>query len=271
MKRPCHALYWHGAGICMLGLSYIPTYEGHVEKAIHCFEKAAQFDDNLDYAIDVSFATLRQAQMEMRGDLLDHSIQGFESVLAKTSERKAEWIFHYGCALRFKGEMVHSTQLLSDALRMLSQLERHDSFSHMVHFEMGLAAAMIGEIEGSRSDLKRALSHFEIVMRGDIENERAFCESALAEMNLAHLSHEENAPFYKRAEQRLVHAARLGSLHALYYLGCLYALSHLPEKALSYLQRAKEYGALPPTEQLADDAWLDNVRHLDGFKRLIEE
>lgn len=270
-KRPCHALYWHGAGICMLGLSYIPNFEGHIEKAIHCFERAAQFDDNLDYAIDVAFATLRSAQMQVSGDLIDRAIHLFESALAKTSERKAEWIFHYGCALRFKGEMFQSPQLLSDAARLLSQLESHESFSHMVHFELGLAAAMIGEIEGSRSDFKRALSHFEIVMRGDIENDRAFCESALAEMNLAHLSHEENAPFYKRAEQRLVHAARLGSLHALYYLGCLYALSHMPEKALSYLQRAKEYGALPPPKQMAHDAWLDNISNLDAFKRLIEE
>jgi len=270
-KRPCHALYWHGAGICMLGLSYIPNYAGNIEKALHCFERAAEFDDNLDYAIDVAFATLRQAQMEGRGDLLDRSIQLFESALAKTKERKTEWIFHYGCALRYKGEMHQSPTLLSDATRLLSQLEREASFASMVHFEIGLAAAMIGEIEGSRTDFKRAISHFEIVMRSDIENERAFCESALAEMNLAHLSHEDNAPFYKRAEQRLIHAARLGSLHALYYLGCLYALSHMPEKALTYLQRAKEYGALPPPEQMEGDSWLDAIRHLDGYKRLIEE
>lgn len=268
---PSSAIYWHAAGISALGLSYIEGHEKQIEKALLNFKKAKELDSDLDYAIDAAFASFRMAQIEGSLFALDTSIALFEKTLAKSPERRMDWLFHYGCALRLRGEVRCDPTLLEEALGVLREVEKDPSFALPTHFEMGLAHGMIGELRESLLDLKRALFYFESVMRSDIENEKAFCEAAVAGINLAHLLDGPNTPHYQESEKWLVHAARLGSLPALYYLGCLYALSGMPERAFAYLERAKNYGALPPPSEINDDPWLDNIKESAEFKRLLEE
>lgn len=269
--RGAHHLYWHGAGICALGLANIEGFESNIEKAILCFEKASKFDPSPDYTIDLAFACLRAAQLQQSEECLQRSIALFEKVLAHTKKPRLEWLFHYASALRLQGEWETNPDLLHAAIEVFKKVEGDETFALFVHFELGMSYSLTGELLASPSDLQLALAHFDIVMRADREHDRAFCEAAVAQINLAHLSPEANELQYKKAEKKLVHAARLGSLHALYYLACLYSLSEMEERSLFYLNKAKDYNSLPPQQQLLDDPWLDHVRRSPEFKRLLEE
>ncbi len=278
-KEPANASFWHALGLCHLGLANIEGFEKRcIERATTCFEKAYHLKISLSTQIDYAFALTKLAEIQEDALLAKEAVDIFESALSKeglSAQMHREWLFHYGCALRLYATLNGAETCFLSAIELFTEQLGKTSFDPSVRFELALSMIGLAELSSNALLFKQAADHLEIVTKTDKEHEPAFYEQALALMNLAYMQKEPQDKsahnLYTRAEKKLIHCARLGSLRTFYSLACLYSLTDLDQTALFYLKKAKDYGSLPDKEQIEADPWLDKLKYSSEFKRFIQD
>jgi hypothetical protein len=67
----------------------------------------------------------------------------------------------------------------------------------------------------------------------------------------------------------MMQAAKLGNIHAFYHLACLYSLLGDYCKSIYFLKKAEVFEALPTTDELLEDDWLEKVRKTKYFEEFL--
>ena len=80
---------------------------------------------------------------------------------------------------------------------------------------------------------------------------------------------EVKQKLFKKAEERFIQAEELAPGCSSYSIACVKALSDDPMACLTWLERARRYGTLPPRRHLESDPDLDNVRDAIWFKAFL--
>ena len=94
---------------------------------------------------------------------------------------------------------------------------------------------------------------------------------ALTLINLSQItsSTEDREQLWKEAEYKLIQSAKLGNTEVFYHLACLYSLMMHFEKSIYHLERAEQFDALPPLDEVLEDDWLENLRQTEVFRSFI--
>lgn len=185
-----------------------------------------------------------------------------------------EWLYHYGCALDFLGDLTSEVSCYERAVDILSiALELSDYASH-VRFNLALAYAHLGESAEDYDSFCKACEQFQALALEESEDEHLWNEWGVALINMAQLVYDPIHPLkahelYQLAEAKLQQAIALGCQAALYHLACCYSLSGNFLAAMEYIERADHYSTLPSLQDLLHDEWLEPLRHTTQFQQYL--
>lgn len=189
-------------------------------------------------------------------------------------EIELEWLYNYGCAMDFLGDFHDEPIYYEKSVQVLTHVLKLDPDYIHARYNLALALAHLGEINSDVDCFHHSIEQFQIVIDYDPEDEIAWNDYGMAFLNLALLTtdpmHKENSRFYyESAEQKILQSISLGSIHAYYNLACLYALTDRPLEAIQFLEKAEQCNALPPTDDVIHDEWLDGLRDHQGYRMFI--
>lgn len=278
------ALLWHGLAYSNFALGEYKSDLSLIEKACQFCAKAME-NGGLSQAQcwnDWGVALMKMG--EILGDklLIDLAIEKFENAMNLQNgwgireETDAELLYNYGCALDFLGDYSDDALCYEKSIQVLQKVLHLDPNHPHARYNLALALSHLGERISDAECLGRAVDQFEAIISQDPEDEMAWNECGLALLNLAELIHDPALPYKSRhylelAEIKFHHAAALGCTQAFYSSACFYSMIGNNQEALFCLEKAEQYGALPPLDEVMKDEWLHNLRQTEEFHVFISQ
>lgn len=217
----------------------------------------------------IALLQLKQLEGTYEGQqaAVEEAIVRFKAAYAL--EEEMETLYNLGCAYDQLGDVTGDEEAYEEAIDLLSQVHENNSFDFHICYHLALAHGHLGELMGEGHHLQRAAELFAKLTDVDEEDGALFGDLGYTLLNLSELVYDGADEYRRQAEVHLLRAAELGYVEANYHLACLYALAQLPDPALQFLRRAHETRVLPPPEDVWEDEWLANIRHLGAFKELM--
>lgn len=231
-----------------------------------------------EFWMDWGLSLFRMADATGERTYLSEAIARFEKALemARRDEKQpsAHLLYLYGSALDFLGDLSREESHYERAVEMLEAATFADSSHPQAAIALAVALTHAGEATSKREYLEKANLVFESLASQDHEDDYLWNEWAVCLLSLCRLEMEEGQTLREQLQRAIVmlnKALCLGNQHALYNLCCAFALGSEYEKALDFLERAFETSVHPPIEDMAEDEWLDDLRSMERFQRLIDE
>jgi tetratricopeptide (TPR) repeat protein len=230
-----------------------------------------------EFWMDWGLALFRMADATGERAFLSEAIARFEKALeiARRDEKQpsAHLLYLYGAALDFLGDLSREESHYERAVEMLELAAFTDPSHPQAMLSLAVALTHAGEATSKREFLEKASAVFETLASQDHEDDYLWNEWAVCLLSLCRLDLEEGIAFDQQLHRAIImlnKAFCLGNQHALYNLCCAYTLCGDKERALDYLEKAMDTGVHPPVEDMAEDEWLDEIRSVERFQRLIE-
>lgn len=159
---------------------------------------------------------------------------------------------------------------------MLNCVVEADPTFTNARYNLAIALSHLGELVADVECFNLAAEQFKLLLESDPEDSHAWEEWGGMLLQQALLMHEPARPshseeLFSAAEQRLSQAVALGASSALYTLACLYSLQGNYEAGMHYIGKAAACGALPPLDDLMHDEWLEGLRSMPHFRRMLLE
>ncbi len=262
-----------------MGIVHAKVYEctedmGALEKALYFYSKALKIktDPALYYELAALMILMGEANrnhemIEQALSYLDYLFQTYKSIAFENPE----WFYQYGIALDIQGDYKDDPALHHKALDAFVNALMLNPNYPKIHQRLGIVYSHLGESVGEIDYLYRALHHFKLASRTQLDDELLLIDWGLAWIHLGlHATDqtmEENS--FREAEQKLMQAAKLGSQSVYYQLACLYSLQGAYNHSILYLEKCLDTKNLPPKEELLDDEWLDGVRLSPLFQEFL--
>lgn len=229
--------------------------------------------------MDWGLALFRMADATGERSFLSEAVARFEKAfeLVRRDEQKldAHLLYLYGAALDFLGDLSREDVHYERAIEMLQAAVEIDPSHSQAPLSLAVALTHAGEAFSKKDLLEKANSIFESLAQLDHEDEYLWNEWAVCVLSLCRIEIDEGnerpRELLSRAIVMLNKALCLGNQHAIYNLCCAHALALDPVRALDYLEKAFDTGIHPPIEDMGEDEWLDDLRPMERFQRLIEE
>lgn len=246
------------------------------EKSFYFFNKALFFKQTAEYYFSFAQACMQLAEISHSKSNLHMALYYFEQAFQRQSNViyiKPEWLFEYANALDLLGEKTEEPSYYLKAIEILNHVLIVDPQFKEIHHRLAIIYSHLAEIDNERDLYLKSLFHFQIATKNDPENDALHVDMALTLTNYADTLDDEmkEHQLIKESEFKLSQAAKLGNIHAYYHLGGLYALLGQHERALCFLLKAQELGALPSLQEILQDSWLDNLKGIEAFEHLLTQ
>ncbi|MCE2983111.1 MAG: tetratricopeptide repeat protein [Parachlamydia sp.] len=277
-------LLWYGLALSHFALGELLDEKSDFEKAVEYCSKVIECGGAAiaQFWNDWGVALMKMGEMTQQPHYLEQAIEKFERALKQPlfelepEDLDLEWVYNYGCAFDLLGDLKEEPQFFERAVQILNQVLVMDPDFSQARYNLALALSNLGEATYDVEPYQRALEHFQILLNNDQEDDCIHLDCGVSLVNLALLIHDEHVPersyiLYREAENHLMQAASLGNTQAYYQLVGLYSLTKHFAQAMHYLERALQYGALPPLEDLLHDEWLEALRQTPSFRQFIHQ
>lgn len=268
-KRSDHRL-WHSLGVTTMTIAETEGTLASYEKAAQFFSKALNLQMSSVYHYNYASALTKCGELSHDEETLRLAVHHFEqafSLQKKAVYLHPNWMFEYACALDLLGNFSDDDKPYTKALEILNHVLTVDPEYPQIHYQLALVLGHYGQLT-SQSDLfHRSIHHYQLAHQKETENDQIILDWALTLINLGQT--EDSLTHFKEAEYKMIQAARLGNTHSYYHLACLYSLQADLEKAAHFLEKAHSFQALPPSQELLEDEWLENLRQTDFFSTFL--
>ncbi|MBS0604038.1 MAG: hypothetical protein JSS60_03260 [Verrucomicrobia bacterium] len=275
IDRTCYR-HWHAIGWTYSLLGDLENNPENLELSLRFFQKAVDLHSSTYYLFDYAAALSKLGEMTHEQSWLEESSTQFERLLGLQKNAvylHPDWLFQYACTLDSLGDFHEEEFYYLRAIEILSHVLMIDPDFHLVHHRLGLALSHLGELTSESDHFYRAIHHYRLAMKNDEENDAVLLDWATTLINIATHSHDssESDQFFRDAEHKFQIAMRLGNLQTYYHLACLYSLQGQCEKGMRCLEKARDYDALPTTDEMLQDEWLDNIRSTADFQGFLAQ
>lgn len=288
---PSNPKLFHGIALSQLAIGMIRADKQFFEVAAIFFKRACLCDKEpyfADFWVDWGISLMRLGEISMDRSHVVLALEKFEfAIKLQTGQNSSsfsflssalpiDWLYNYGCALDFLGDFDADPSYYERAIRILSfVLESSPSFTN-ARYNLALALFHLGELVGDVDCFYLAAEQFKWLVENDPEDSQAYEEwgemllhQSLMMQDPAKLSFSDELLI--DAEKKLVQATLLGSTDSIYTLACLYSIKGEYERGMHYIIKAAEKDALPSIDDLMHDEWLEGLRSLPHFRRLLLE
>ncbi len=278
---PLSAELWHELANTELKIGLEYEDNDIFKKAVKHFTKALDLKPlcpNLTY--DFGCLLLEIGEREENQQALEEAKRYLENTLKNQKDallNYPQWLFTYGRILDLLGDCYdEENSYYKKALNAFQNVLLINPDYPKVHFHIGLCLSHLGEFSYEKSYYEQAISFYKLALKQNEEDDNSYLEWGLALINLGQMILDKTCDknkaigYFQEAEQKILKAGALGNQQAYYHLGCLYALLNRAQEALSLLAKAHQNEVLPPLEELMEDDWLDNLKHLSSFKDFIQ-
>lgn len=275
IDRTCHR-HWHAIGWTYSLIGDIENDPESLELSLRFFQKAIDLHSSTYYLFDHAVALSKLGEMTNEQRWLEASASQFEHLLnlqKNAAYLHPDWLFQYACTLDTLGGFHEEDFYYLRAIEVFTHVLMIDPDFYLVHHRLGLALSHLGELTGEIDYFYRAVHHYRLSLKNDDENDVVLLDWSTSLINIATRTHDpmEADQSYRDAEHKLQVAMRLGNLQTYYHLACLNSLIGQCEKGMHCLEKAHEYEALPPVDEMIQDDWLDNLRSTGGFQEFLSE
>lgn len=280
--KGAHPSLIHGKALAYYSIGELNSDVAAIEKALEHFAEVSEAGKRVLPQVlnDWGVALMKLGEMTNERAPVEEAALKFEEAINgrldgfEGDDIELEWLYNYGCAMDFLGDFHDEPVYYEKAIQVLMHVLKIDPEYIHARYNLALALSHLGELNSDIECFHQALEQFHEVVVHDSEDEITWNDYGLALLNLAVLTadsvkNERSQDLFSQAEAKLLHATHLGSLHAYYNLGCLYALTNNPAAAIHYLEKAENSGALPPSDDVIHDEWLDNLRDQPSYRSLI--
>ncbi len=267
---------WHAMGSTYALLGELEESTADLELSLRFFQKAIDLNPSTHYLFDYASTLWKLGERTQMQKWLEEALSHFERLLQlqkNTAYEHPDWLFSYACTLDSLGDFYEEESYYLRAIEIFSHILMVDPDFKQVHHHLGLALSHLGELTNQPDCFYRSVYHYRLGWKNDEENADLLLDWATALINLATHSHHslESDQFFKDAEQKIQAAIRLGNLYSYYPMACLFSLQGECEKGMHCLRLAKSSDALPPLDELLQEAWLDNVRSTGDFQEFFSQ
>jgi tetratricopeptide (TPR) repeat protein len=275
IDRTCYR-HWHAIGWTYSRLGDLENNPETLELSLRFFQKAIDLHSSTYYIFDYASSLSKLGEMTHEQHWLEEAVVQFERLLNLQKNAiylHPDWLFQYACTLDALGDFFEEEFYYLRAIEIFSHVLMIDPDFTAVHHRQALALSHLGELTSEVDHFYRAVHHFRLAMKNDEENDMVILDWATTLINIAGHTHDssESDQFYQDAEHKLQQALRLGNLQTYYYLACLYSLLGECEKGMFCLEKARIYDALPATDEILQDEWLDNLRSTADFQEFLTQ
>ena len=267
---------WHAMARSYSAITFMTDDTDAFEKAQRFFNKAIHLKSSTYYLADFAHCLSRWGQLNHNQSYLEYAVTLYEQALhiqKNGAYLHPEWLFHYATTLDTLGDFRDDDTNYLRAIEILSHVLMVDPDFPHIHHRLALAYTHLADLAGSCDTFYKAAHHFRLASTRDEENDQIILDWALSLINLAEHMHDSEAASgcFLDAEHKLIKAAKLGNVQAFYHLGCLASILRQYTAAIRFLEKADHFDALPPLDEINDDEWLDNVKHLPDFRSFISQ
>lgn len=207
------------------------------------------------------------------------AIEKFESAIQSYQKKSVgiadpDWFYNYGCALDWMGTYDPNPQYFERAILILTRLgEQYPELNH-IRYNLGLALYHLGDTTGEVEILEEAVQQLQLYIQTEPEDDLAVSDLGLTFLTIAtllqeNIRNERSIEAFSKAEYHLKQAISLGNTRANYYFGCLMTQVGQFEQALHFLNRSKQYDALPPKQVLLEDEWIEPLLEVPEFHAFL--
>lgn len=270
-----HDRLWYGIGFSSFSSSLIDHDEESFERSCYFFERALNLRKNSAYHSQYALCLLKFGELIHDRSTFESAVFHFEEAInmqKNASYLHPEWIFSYAVSLDHLAEFLESDTHYVKAVDLLNHiLTLKPEFPHL-HHQLAITYSHYGELVNEPEIFNRAIHHYRIAYQREKENDRIILDWALTLVNLGILLENdlESDQYFREAEYKMIQAAKFGNIHSYYSLSCLYSLIGDLENSLRFLEKAKDFDALPILDEILEDEWLENLRDTEGFQTFID-
>lgn len=268
---------WHGLATAYSQVGIVESDTEALGKSLKFFHKAITLSPyNRYYLFDFGFALSKLGEISHQQQPLHDAIFYIEQAI--NAQKNAiylhpEWLFHYASTLDLLGDFHEEEFYYTRAIEIFSHVLMIDPEFPRIHHRLSQTFFHLGELVSDADYFYRSLHYLRLAAKHDEEDDQIILDWGLTLINIAQhvIDYADIDSIYREAEAKLLHAAKLGNLQAYYHLGCLYSILRVYDKALYFMQKANQFKALPPLEELLQDDWLDGLRTTSDFKEFIAQ
>lgn len=272
-----HHQLWHSIASSYSQVGVVELDTEALEKSLKFFQKAIALSPfNSYYLFDYGFALYKLGELTQQQQRLHEAVFYIEQ--AVNTQKNAiylhpEWLFHYASTLDLLGDFHEEEYYYTRAIEIFSHVLMIDPEFSRIHHRLAQTFSHLGELIYDVDHFYRALHHLRLATKRDEEDDQIILDWGLTLINIAQhaVDYTDIDSIYREAEAKLLHAAKLGNLQAYYHLGCLYSILRYYDKALHFVQKADQYKALPPMEEILQDDWLDGLRSTVDFREFLAQ
>lgn len=281
--RQNEPLLWYGLASAYFAIGELTGETSWIESSCKLFTRVVEFGGHnfRRFWNDWGVALMTLAELRHDRTCLEAAIEKFEHLFPATNDDEEEeihpdWLYNYGCAYDFLGDMTEEIAHYEKAIQLLTQALQLDPDHAHAHYNLALSLAHLADLAMDVEAFHKSIEQFQIVLSRNSEDEMAWNDFGVTLINLAELIQDpskvdQSQKLYEVAESKLMQAMALGCSQATYNLACLYSLTHNFDVAMQYLEKAAALDALPSLEEMLHDEWLDNIRPIAAFQAFIEE
>lgn len=273
INRINHKLWYH------LGRTYRIIAEMEMDSALlqragKFFARAINLQPISTYYYEYALSLSRYAEYHPEKETIENALIGFEQAFSLQKNAiylHPEWLYQYAITLDLMGDVQDDEKYYIKSIEILKRVLMLDPEFEEIHYRIALAYTHLGELSEEVEMYTRAITHYKIAFNSNEENEQLILDWSLALMHISQVApyEEDRQQYLKEAEFKLIQSAKLGNTEVYYHLSCLYSIMKHFEKAMYFLEKAEQFGSLPPLEEVLEDVWLDNLRQTEVFKAFI--
>ncbi len=266
--------HWYLMGKTYVDVGMLDGDLSNFDKALKFFEKAIELQGNSLYFFDYAFALSKLGELSQSQPLLEQAVQEFEK--AVNLQKNAlythpHWLYHWGRTLDILGNFFDEEYYYVRALEIFSHVLMMDPDFPDLHHHIALTRTHLGDLTGDIDNFYKAIHHYRLASKYDEDNDQITLDWGVTLLSLSQHVHtvQEMDLLVKDAENKILQAVKLGNMQGHYYMACLHALLKNEESAFFFLEKGDKFNALPPTDDIVDDDWLDGIKHHEWFQQLI--
>lgn len=274
LDRTLHKL-WHALGYSYTKAALIDDDEGaNFEKAHRFYQKALTLQSCSLYHFDYGYSLFKYAETIDQQEVYKRAAEQFEGALNLQKDSiylHPEWLFYYGISLDHLAGFHDDQNLYVQALELLNQVLVVDPEHPKIHYNLALVYTHYAEISGEPLIYQKALYHYKLAYKKEEENDQILLDYAITLASYGDFLEDNNNKnfYFRESEFKMMQAAKLGNIHAFYHLACLYSLLGDYSKSIYFLKKAEAFEALPTTDELLEDDWLEKVRKTEYFEEFL--
>jgi tetratricopeptide (TPR) repeat protein len=271
--RTAHKL-WHAIACTYLMVGTVQNDTEALERACRFFNKARNLHTSSVYFFDYGLALSKLGEIRRNPEYLEQAVASFEQALnlqKNAAYLHPEWLFYYASTLDLLGDYQDNPSVYSRAIEIFSHVLTIDPDFPMIHHRLGLVFCHMGEILNEVEYYQKALHSMRLAARREEDNDQILVDWAITLINIAESSSDpqETETSLREAEIKLTQACKLGNPQAYYHIACLHSLLKNYERSVRFLEKAEEFDALPPLEELLEDEWLAALRETSYFRDFL--